>query len=160
MQTFIAEGLPMTLSPDDPALWGAHGVSYDWAAAFVSFDARAGLATLKQLAMNSIATVRAALGRLSALSVSLCKSISGLYGAFVWARRALNSQKRRVSGPGRARSRRRSERGPWHRGLRAGTWRSTVSSRKTRARAGLGRTEMNDGSVHSRIPFLVSKVLS
>jgi hypothetical protein len=47
---------------------------------------------------STSATVRAALGRLSALSVSLCKSI--LYGAFVWARRALNSQKRRVSGPG------------------------------------------------------------
>jgi hypothetical protein len=31
-------------------------------------------------------------GRLSALSVFLCKS--GFYGAFVWARRALNSQKR------------------------------------------------------------------
>ena len=34
-------------------------------------------------------TVRAAEGRLSALSIFLCKSI--LYGAFVWARRALNS---------------------------------------------------------------------
>ena len=32
-------------------------------------------------------------GRLSALSVSLCKSV--FYGAFVWARRALNNQKRR-----------------------------------------------------------------
>jgi hypothetical protein len=31
-------------------------------------------------------------GRLSALSVFLCKSV--FYGAFVWARRALNSQKR------------------------------------------------------------------
>jgi hypothetical protein len=31
--------------------------------------------------------------RLSALSISLCKSV--LYGDFVWARRALNSQKRR-----------------------------------------------------------------
>jgi hypothetical protein len=37
-------------------------------------------------------------GRLSALSVSLCKSV--FYGAFVWARRALNSQKRRF--PARA----------------------------------------------------------
>ena len=43
-------------------------------------------------------TVRAAEGRLSALSVFLLKSI--LYGAFVWARRALNGQKRRV--PARA----------------------------------------------------------
>jgi hypothetical protein len=35
------------------------------------------------------ATVRAAHGRLSALSVFLCESV--LYGAFVWARRALKS---------------------------------------------------------------------
>jgi hypothetical protein len=32
-------------------------------------------------------------GRLSAISVLLCKSV--LYGAFVWVRRALNSRKRR-----------------------------------------------------------------
>jgi hypothetical protein len=37
-------------------------------------------------------------GRLSAISFFLCKS--GLYGAFVWARRALNSRKRRF--PARA----------------------------------------------------------
>ena len=37
-------------------------------------------------------TVRAAQGLLSALSVFLCKLC--LYGVFVWARRALNSQKR------------------------------------------------------------------
>ena len=37
-------------------------------------------------------------GRLSALSVFLCKSV--FYGAFVWARRVLNSQKRRF--PARA----------------------------------------------------------
>jgi hypothetical protein len=42
--------------------------------------------------------VRATSGRLSALRVFLSKSI--LYGAFVWARRALNSQKRRF--PARA----------------------------------------------------------
>ena len=44
-------------------------------------------------------------GRLSALSVFLCKSV--LYGAFVWARRALNHQKRRS--PARA------DRGELHR---------------------------------------------
>jgi hypothetical protein len=43
-------------------------------------------------------TVRAVLGRLSALSVFLCKSI--LYGVFVWARRALKTLKRRF--PARA----------------------------------------------------------
>jgi hypothetical protein len=38
-------------------------------------------------------TVRAVAGRLSALSVSHSESV--LYGALVWARRGLNSQKRR-----------------------------------------------------------------
>jgi hypothetical protein len=41
---------------------------------------------------------RARRGRLSALSVSLCESV--FYGAFVWARGALNSPKRRF--PARA----------------------------------------------------------
>ena len=36
--------------------------------------------------------------RLSALRVFLCKSV--LYGAFVWARRALNGPKTAVPGPG------------------------------------------------------------
>ena len=36
-------------------------------------------------------------GRLSALSVFLCKSV--FYGDFVWARRALTHQKTAVSGP-------------------------------------------------------------
>jgi hypothetical protein len=43
-------------------------------------------------------TVRAVLGRLSAIIVFLFRSV--LHGAFVWARRALNSQKRRF--PARA----------------------------------------------------------
>ena len=47
---------------------------------------------------NVFATVRARPGRLSTLSVS--HSNSGLYEAFVWARRALNRQKRRF--PARA----------------------------------------------------------
>ena len=42
-------------------------------------------------------TVRALPGLLSAISVFLYKSV--LYGAFVWARRALNSQKTTVSVP-------------------------------------------------------------
>jgi hypothetical protein len=46
-------------------------------------------------------SVRAHPGRLSALSVLYGQS--GLYGAFVWARRALNRQKMAVSGPGRRR---------------------------------------------------------
>ena len=52
--------------------------------------------SLVELQLNR--TVRAARGRLSALRVFLCKSV--FYGAFVWARRALNSQKRRF--PARA----------------------------------------------------------
>ena len=45
----------------------------------------------------SAAAVRARPGRLSGLSVSHSKSV--LYGAFVWARRALSSQKRRFPAP-------------------------------------------------------------
>jgi hypothetical protein len=55
-----------------------------------------------------VVTVRAAQGRLSALSVFLWKSI--LYGAFVWARRALKDQKRRF--PARAELRAESVRRP------------------------------------------------
>jgi hypothetical protein len=47
-------------------------------------------------------TVRARPGRLSAIGIFVCKSV--LYGAFVWARRALNVQKRRF--PARADARR------------------------------------------------------
>ena len=47
---------------------------------------------------TSCAPVRAYLGRLSAISIFLCKSV--LYGAFVWAHRVLNHQKRRF--PARA----------------------------------------------------------
>ena len=47
---------------------------------------------------SPLSTVRALPGRLSAFSVFLCKSI--LYGVFVWARRALNTLKRRF--PARA----------------------------------------------------------
>ena len=48
-------------------------------------------------------TVWARPGRLSALSVLLCKSV--FYGAFVWARGVRNSQNRRLSGPGSRRRR-------------------------------------------------------
>jgi hypothetical protein len=44
-------------------------------------------------------TVRAHPGRFSVLRVSHRKSV--LYGAFVWARRAVNSPKTAISGPGR-----------------------------------------------------------
>ena len=48
---------------------------------------------LMVLQSDKLDTVRAIPGRLSAISVFLCKSV--FYGAFVWARMALNSQKRR-----------------------------------------------------------------
>lgn len=51
---FASLGLPATLSPDDPALWGAVGSSHDWAMAFFALGETAGLAMLKQLAMNSV----------------------------------------------------------------------------------------------------------
>jgi hypothetical protein len=53
---------------------------------------------LEDLLEGFLDTVRACSGRLSALSVS--HSESNLYGGFVWARRALNRQKRRF--PARA----------------------------------------------------------
>ena len=53
--TFAGLGLPATLSPDDPALWGAVGSSHDWTMAFFALGETAGLAMLKQLAMNSLA---------------------------------------------------------------------------------------------------------
>ena len=51
----------------------------------------------------TLTAVRAALGRLSALSVLLWKSI--LYGAVVWARRALEHQKRLSPAPPGSRAR-------------------------------------------------------
>jgi len=52
---FLSEGLPVVLSSDDPGFWGAEGVAYDWVLAFMVVDETcSGLATLKQLALNSI----------------------------------------------------------------------------------------------------------
>jgi len=52
---FVSEGLPLTVSPDDPALWGADGVSYDWFQFFLASGNATGLGLLKQLAINSLA---------------------------------------------------------------------------------------------------------
>ena len=53
---------------------------------------------LAEQAASGLYTCPGPPGRLSALSIYLCKSV--FYGAFVWARRALNIQKRRF--PARA----------------------------------------------------------
>ena len=51
----IAEGFPVTISADDPAVWGATGLSYDFYVAFMAMAGENdGLTLLKQLSMNSL----------------------------------------------------------------------------------------------------------
>lgn len=51
----FSEGYPIVVSNDDPGLWGARALSYDFYEAFMALmSAHADLRSLKQLAMNSL----------------------------------------------------------------------------------------------------------
>ncbi|MFN3267929.1 MAG: hypothetical protein ACK416_01570 [Zestosphaera sp.] len=52
-EVFLNFGLPVTLSPDDPIIYGYQGVSYDYYMAYVAWDSLS-LASLKKLVLNSI----------------------------------------------------------------------------------------------------------
>lgn len=53
--TLIANGFPLVICNDDPSVWGATGLSYDWYIVFMAMTSKdSGVGVLKELAMNSI----------------------------------------------------------------------------------------------------------
>lgn len=50
----LASGYPLVIGNDDPSIWGATGLSYDWYFVFMAMVPReSGLEVLKKLAINS-----------------------------------------------------------------------------------------------------------
>nr|XP_023028041.1 adenosine deaminase 2-like [Leptinotarsa decemlineata] len=55
MVSLMAKGFPVVICNDDPSVWEATGLSYDWYYVFMAMTSRtAGIETLKQFALNSI----------------------------------------------------------------------------------------------------------
>ncbi|XP_044750740.1 adenosine deaminase 2-like [Coccinella septempunctata] len=51
----LSKGFPVVICNDDPAVWGATGLSYDWYVTFLAMTPKkCGLKVLKQFALNSI----------------------------------------------------------------------------------------------------------
>jgi len=50
---FLNNGLPVSISPDDPVIYGYQGVTYDFYEAYMAWD-NLSLKSLKQLALNSL----------------------------------------------------------------------------------------------------------